>query len=199
MVKAQRRVDGLHEELANLTDHTMMAERGCHACSGPDRTRRGSRPNGWRWPNSQSDCPGGCCNLGSQKKSPTALALSLLLLSVGPLLWTKAGFPACLASPVRETVQTSGPVFGPTRGVPQRPTAGMMSLLPTETPGSCRRVPPVFRDSLSHWTTSWPQGTPCLECSVISFRGSPSTLSGSDDRRDHLLTPRSPACERVWL
>ncbi len=28
MVKAQRRVDGLHEELANLTDHTMMAERG---------------------------------------------------------------------------------------------------------------------------------------------------------------------------
>lgn len=108
----------------------------------------------------------------------------------GTLTLDESGFPRLLASPVRETVQTSGPVFGPTRGVPQRPTAGMMSLLPTETPGSCRRVPPVFRDSLSHWTTSWPQGTPCLECSVISFRGSPSTLSGSDDRRDNLLTPR---------
>ena len=33
MVKAQKRVDGLHEELANLTDHTVMAERGAALAS----------------------------------------------------------------------------------------------------------------------------------------------------------------------
>ena len=27
-MKAQKRVDALHEELANLTDHNVMAERG---------------------------------------------------------------------------------------------------------------------------------------------------------------------------